>query len=89
MINYKNKINIEYNDETKLKENEIAFAIYYNVSDTDLIDFGNHIYYILSLGNWISKNKDISMYILDSNFDILGLEKKMHIIRSYILKVKK
>lgn len=30
MINYKDKINIEYNDETKLKENEIAFAIYYN-----------------------------------------------------------
>lgn len=51
MIGYKDKINIDYNYGTKLKENEIAFAIYCNVSDVDITDFCNYIYYILSLGN--------------------------------------
>lgn len=76
MIGYKDKINIDYNYGTKLKENEIAFAIYCNVFDVDITDFCNYIYYILSLGNWISKNKHISMYIVYSNLDILGLEDK-------------
>lgn len=76
MMDYKDKINIDYNDGTKLKENEIAFAIYCNVSDADITAFCNYIYYILSLGKWISKNKEISMYIVNSNFDILGLENK-------------
>lgn len=76
MIDYKYKINTDYNYGTKSKENEIAFAIYCKSSDTDLTDFCNHIYYILSLGNWIAKNKDISMCIVDSNLDILGLEDK-------------
>lgn len=76
MVDYKDKINIDYNYGTKLKENEIAFAIYCNSSNIDLADFCDYIYYILSLGIWISKNKDISMYILRSNLDILGLEDK-------------
>lgn len=76
MIDYSNKINIDYNYGEKLKENEIAFVIYCNASDTDITDFCNNIYYILSLGHWILKNKDITMYIVDSNFDILGLENK-------------
>ena len=36
MVDYKNKINIDYNYGTKLKENEIAFAIYCNSSNIDL-----------------------------------------------------
>ncbi len=39
MIDYKYKINADYNDGTKSKENEIAFAIYCKSSDTDLTDF--------------------------------------------------
>ena len=36
MIGYKDKINIDYNYGTKLKENEIAFAIYCNVSPSGI-----------------------------------------------------
>jgi len=76
MINYKDKINIDYNNGTNLKENEIAVVIYCNSSDTDLMVFCNHIYYILYLGNWILRDKIINMYSVDSTSDILKLDNK-------------
>ena len=86
MIDYKNKINIDYNNGTNLKENEIAIVVYCNVSDSDLMDFCNHIYYILFLGNWILRNKVISMHVVDRNLDILGLENKNAYNRAIYIK---
>lgn len=86
MIDYKDKINIDYNNGTNLKENEIAIVVYCNVSDSDLMDFCSHIYYILFLGNWILRNKVISMHVVDRNLDILGLENKNAYNRAIYIK---
>jgi len=74
MINYKNKINIDYINGTKLNKDEIAFAFYCKTQLNDLSVFCNHMYHVLFLGKWILSNSNVNMYVVNNDEDILDLE---------------